>query len=126
MWRMRALVLDPDTSGLEEMLERRRRSGLDRLDEVWDGVLHMVPAPSFAHASVTHQVGVALDVRATLAETGTRVEGACPPASVAAERAVVGPPCPTTQGQPAAPRERPAAGDVGVTRSAAARKARGR
>ncbi len=59
--RMRALVLDPDTSGLKEMLERRRRSGLDRLDEVWDGVLHMVPAPSFAHASVTHQLSVALD-----------------------------------------------------------------
>ncbi len=61
MWRMRALVLDPDTSGLEELLARRRRSGLDRLDEVWDGVLHMVPAPNFAHANVTHQLAVVLD-----------------------------------------------------------------
>ena len=61
MWRMRALVLDPDTLGLKEILARRRRSGLDRRDEVWDGVLHMVPAANFAHASVTHQVGVALD-----------------------------------------------------------------
>jgi Uma2 family endonuclease len=61
MWRMRALVLDPDTSGLNEILERRRRSGLDRLDEVWDGVLHMVPAPSFNHANITHQLSVALD-----------------------------------------------------------------
>lgn len=58
---MRALVLDPPTAGLEEILERRRRSGLDRLDEVWDGVLHMVPAPSSEHARVTHQLAVALD-----------------------------------------------------------------
>ena len=53
---MRALVLDPQTSGLGEMLERRRRSGLDRLDEVWDGVLHMVPAPSYGHASIEAQL----------------------------------------------------------------------
>lgn len=58
---MRALVLDPQTTGFEELLARRRRAGLDRLDEVWDGVLHMVPAPSFEHASVTHQLAVALD-----------------------------------------------------------------
>ena len=56
MWRMRALVLDPDTSGLNEMLARRRRSGLDRLDEVWDGVLHMVPAPDYGHASIEAQL----------------------------------------------------------------------
>jgi Uma2 family endonuclease len=53
---MRALVLDPPTAGLEELLERRRRSGLDRLDEVWDGVLHMVPAPSHGHASIEAQL----------------------------------------------------------------------
>jgi len=52
---MRTLVLDPPTAGLGELLERRRRSGLDRLDEVWEGVLHMVPAPSFAHASIAQQ-----------------------------------------------------------------------
>jgi Uma2 family endonuclease len=53
---MRALVLDPPSAGLEQLLERRRRSGLDRLDEVWEGVLHMVPAPGHAHASVTQQL----------------------------------------------------------------------
>ncbi len=53
---MRALVLDPDTSGLKEMLARRRRSGLDRLDEVWNGVLHMVPAPNHGHASIEAQL----------------------------------------------------------------------
>jgi hypothetical protein len=58
---MRALVLDPPTTGLEELLERRRISGLDRLDEVWKGVLHMVPAPSFEHANITQQLAVALD-----------------------------------------------------------------
>jgi hypothetical protein len=58
---MRTLVLDPPSTGLEELLERRRISGLDRLDEVWKGVLHMVPAPSFAHANITQQLAVALD-----------------------------------------------------------------
>ena len=53
---MRAVVLDPSTSGLEELLERRRRSGLDRFDEVWEGVLHMVPAPSGPHSSVEWQL----------------------------------------------------------------------
>jgi Uma2 family endonuclease len=53
---MRALVLDPPTAGLEEVLERRRRSGLDRLDEVWEGVLHMVPAPSGPHGTVEWQI----------------------------------------------------------------------
>lgn len=53
---MRALVLDPPTAGLDELLQRRRRSGLDRLDEVWEGVLHMVPAPSHAHADLESQL----------------------------------------------------------------------
>jgi hypothetical protein len=42
---MRTLILDPAPAKLEELREQRRRSGLDRLDEVWEGVLHMVPAP---------------------------------------------------------------------------------
>jgi Uma2 family endonuclease len=53
---MRTLVLDPSTAGLDALLERRRRSGLARLDEVWGGVLHMIPAPSFAHARVAQQL----------------------------------------------------------------------
>jgi Uma2 family endonuclease len=53
---MRALVLDPSSAGLERILERRRRSGLDRMDEIWEGVLHMVPAPSHAHASIESQL----------------------------------------------------------------------
>lgn len=53
---MRTVVLDPPTAGLDELLQRRRRSGLDRLDEIWEGVLHMVPAPSHGHASVEAQL----------------------------------------------------------------------
>lgn len=53
---MRTLVLDPCTAGFDELLERRRRSGLDRLDEVWAGVRHMIPAPSLAHARIAQQL----------------------------------------------------------------------
>lgn len=56
---MSTLVLDPQE--LQALDERRRRSGLDRLDEVWEGVLHMVPAPSGEHADITQQLAVALD-----------------------------------------------------------------
>ncbi len=53
---MRTVILDPATPGLDELLERRRRSGLDRLDEVWEGVYHVVPAPSDAHADIAQQL----------------------------------------------------------------------
>jgi Uma2 family endonuclease len=57
---MRAVVLDPSAASFEELLERRRRSGLDRFDEVWEGVLHMVPAPSGPHSSVEWQLACLL------------------------------------------------------------------
>jgi hypothetical protein len=41
---MRALVHVRD-----EELSDRRAKGLDRWDEVWEGVLHMTPAPSYEH-----------------------------------------------------------------------------
>jgi Uma2 family endonuclease len=53
---VRTLVLDPETAGLGELMERRRRSGLDRLDEIWEGVYHMVPAPSDAHGDVESEL----------------------------------------------------------------------
>jgi len=53
---MSTVVLDSTAPGLEELKERRRRSGLDRLDEVWGGVLHMVPAPSHEHAAISQQL----------------------------------------------------------------------
>ena len=39
---MRAVMLDVP----ESLLDERRRLGLDVFDEVWEGVLHMVPPPS--------------------------------------------------------------------------------
>ena len=42
---MRAVVPD-------ELVEERRRLGLDRHDEMWDGVLHMVPPASSAHNEI--------------------------------------------------------------------------
>lgn len=53
---MSTVVLDSATPGLEELKERRRRAGLDRLDEVWEGVLHMVPAPHGRHAKIATQL----------------------------------------------------------------------
>lgn len=58
---MATLVLDPHVPEMEALLERRRISGLHRLDEVWEGVLHMVPAPNVAHARIGQQLAVVLD-----------------------------------------------------------------
>ena len=43
--RMRVLMLDAP----QAMLDERRRLGHDVRDEMWDGVLHMVPPPGGAH-----------------------------------------------------------------------------
>ncbi|HYB22793.1 MAG TPA: Uma2 family endonuclease [Solirubrobacteraceae bacterium] len=64
---MPTLVLDPPPPELEALRESRRRSGIDRLDEVWDGVLHMVPAPNDAHADVGQQLAIILDAPARAA-----------------------------------------------------------
>jgi len=58
---MPTLVLGAPPPELEALLERRRRAGVDRLDEVWQGVRHMVPGPSIEHADVSHQLAVLLD-----------------------------------------------------------------
>jgi hypothetical protein len=53
---MATVVLDPYAYELDALRERRRVSGLDRIDEVWEGVPHIVPAPSYGHASVEAQL----------------------------------------------------------------------
>jgi len=54
---MPTLVLDPQPTVLEQLLEERTRLDLDRHDEVWDGVLHVIPPPSHAHELLaTHLV----------------------------------------------------------------------
>lgn len=45
---------------LEELLEERRRKGLDRWDEVWDGVYHMVPSPTEEHQRLALRLGAVL------------------------------------------------------------------
>jgi hypothetical protein len=53
---MQTLVLGIPPRELEELLERRRRAGIDRLDEVWEGVHHVVPGPSIEHADISQQL----------------------------------------------------------------------
>jgi len=58
---MPTLVLGTPPPELEALLERRRQAGVDRLDEVWQGVRHMVPGPSYEHARITQRLAVLLD-----------------------------------------------------------------
>ncbi|MGH9122980.1 MAG: Uma2 family endonuclease, partial [Acidimicrobiales bacterium] len=58
---MATLVLGSPPPELKALAERRRRAGVDRLDEVWQGVLHMVPGPSSEHARISHRLAVLLD-----------------------------------------------------------------
>jgi Uma2 family endonuclease len=56
---MPTLVLDPQPAELDALLERREALGLDHRDEVWQGVLHMNPAPSYRHerlSSILHRL----------------------------------------------------------------------
>jgi len=62
---MPTLVLGTPPPELEALLERRRQAGADRLDEVWQGVHHMVPGPSFEHGRITQQLAVLLDSPST-------------------------------------------------------------
>jgi len=40
----------------EEELAERRSKGLDRWDEMWEGVLHMTPAPSLEHQRILDRI----------------------------------------------------------------------
>jgi Uma2 family endonuclease len=53
---MPTLVLDPQPVEMAKLIERRRRLGQDLLDEVWNGVYHMNPAPHSRHANVAQQL----------------------------------------------------------------------
>ncbi len=53
---MRAVILEVD----ERMLAERRRLGLDHQDEMWEGVLHMVPPPFSRHGQIQLELGAAL------------------------------------------------------------------
>jgi Uma2 family endonuclease len=53
---MRAVMLEVP----ESLLEERRRLGLDAFDELWEGVLHMVPPPSEWHQRFGSRLFLAL------------------------------------------------------------------
>ena len=53
---MPALIYDPLPVELEALLERRRELDQDRRDEVWEGVLHMIPPASFEHERLIAQL----------------------------------------------------------------------
>jgi Uma2 family endonuclease len=52
------------------LLDERRRTGCDRLDEVWAGVPHLVPPPSITHQDFEYELEQAL--RAIAARRGLR------------------------------------------------------
>lgn len=58
---MSIVVLDPLPVEIAALLERRRRFGLDTLDEMWEGVLHVNPGPHGRHHLLQHQLAVLLD-----------------------------------------------------------------
>lgn len=49
---MKALILQVS----DEELERRRLTGIDRYDEMWEGVLHMPPAPAYEHQRIVSAI----------------------------------------------------------------------
>jgi len=59
---MRVLMLEPPP----DLLEDRRRKGLDHRDEVWDGVVHMVPPPSLWHQKFEGRLWAVLEPLASL------------------------------------------------------------
>ena len=52
---IRTLVLDSSLE-IEALLANRRRSGIDRFDEVREGVLHLVPATNYQHGRIAQQL----------------------------------------------------------------------
>jgi Uma2 family endonuclease len=64
---MPTLVRDPQPAEFEALLERRQRLGQDLMDEVWDGVYVMNPAPAGRHAEVVQQLAEILGAPARAA-----------------------------------------------------------
>ena len=64
---MPTLVMDPAPAEIDALIERRRRLGLDHRDEVWEGVLHMNPAPHGRHHRIGQQLAELLGPPATTA-----------------------------------------------------------
>lgn len=57
---MKTVVLGPRPSEIEELINRRRRLGLDTYDEVWEGSYHMAPAPHSDHGRLDTELALLL------------------------------------------------------------------
>ncbi|MBI2932879.1 MAG: Uma2 family endonuclease [Planctomycetes bacterium] len=64
---MKVLYLDAP----EEIIRERRRKGLDRYDELWEGVYHMVSPPSERHQYIVGELFGLLGVYAQSHKLGT-------------------------------------------------------
>ena len=53
---MTTIIRGPRPPELEQLLERRRRSGADRLDEVWEGRYVVAPDPHSNHGEVASEL----------------------------------------------------------------------
>ncbi len=53
---MPTVILDPLPVEIDELLYRRKQLGLDRADEMWEGVLHVNPTPHGRHGRVLQQL----------------------------------------------------------------------
>lgn len=49
---VKTVVLDPLPVEVEQLIERRKRLGLDLYDEIWEGTYHMAPAPRYRHGDL--------------------------------------------------------------------------
>jgi Uma2 family endonuclease len=58
---MPTVILDPLPVEIDELLDRRKQLGLDRADEMWEGVLHVNPTPHGRHGRVLQQIAALLD-----------------------------------------------------------------
>jgi Uma2 family endonuclease len=50
---MRAIVIG---KAVDEIVEWRRQTGHDKLDEIWDGVIHMLPFPTATHQRMEREL----------------------------------------------------------------------
>lgn len=53
---MPTVILDPLPVEIDELLVRRQELGLDHADEMWEGVLHVNPAPRGRHGEILQQL----------------------------------------------------------------------
>lgn len=70
---MTTLVLDPYAEEL--ILADRRAKGLDRFDEVWDGVYIMSPLPEYFHQEIVSDLNTSLNVALRRQKLGRVVPG---------------------------------------------------